>query len=257
MILNELGDSTAIESKSLTITHSGTESIEWLELGNGCICCSVRDAGVVAIEDLLTRQTSSGDGSPGIEYILLETSGLADPGRLVGTFWVDGGLESGLFLDGVVCVVDAWNLERTLATVPEGVELVEGGMVSEGSGEGLMTTAHLQISHADVVVLNKIDKFSDPKDVQRVIERVRGINGLARIEVTSFGKVAELKGTVLELHAYDDVDIASLDHHQGHHQSHGNGNGNEHGDGKDEKSHLDPVSPPHPNHKSVLSKLLI
>lgn len=49
-------------------------SEEFLELANGCLCCSIKDSGVAAIEKLMQRKGA-------FDYILLETTGLADPGR--------------------------------------------------------------------------------------------------------------------------------------------------------------------------------
>ena len=58
--------------KSMSIGQEGALYEEWLELRNGCLCCSVKDNGVRAIENLMVRSGS-------FDYILLETTGLADP----------------------------------------------------------------------------------------------------------------------------------------------------------------------------------
>jgi len=52
------------------------ESEEVLELANGCLCCSIKDSGVAAIEKLMQKKGA-------FDYILLETTGLADPGKLI------------------------------------------------------------------------------------------------------------------------------------------------------------------------------
>ena len=202
IILNEFGDSSDIE-KAMTISHAGAEVTEWLEVGNGCICCSVKDAGVQAIEQLVARlrvqerqRSTNGEiaagGGNGVDYILLETSGLADPGQLARVFWVDDGLGSSIYLDGIVVVVDAGNLVRSLAETTT------------------TTTAHLQIACADVVVVNKADLIP-PNDLEAVVDVVRGINGMAKIHKTSFGRIENLEGTVLDLKAYDDVDLQTLE----------------------------------------------
>lgn len=168
-----------------------------------------RDTGVAAIESLVTRRG-------GFDYIMLETSGLADPGNLVPLFWLDDELGSNIYLDGVVTLVDTKNILRSLdepSTTEENPEEAHRGLH--------LSTAHLQISHADVVILNKSDAVS-AEQLQVVEERVRGINGLAKIHVTQYGRIPKLDGVLLDLHAYDgleSLDVVSKGH-----------------------SHLDPVS---------------
>ncbi|KAL2361560.1 hypothetical protein RJZ56_005553 [Blastomyces dermatitidis] len=198
-IVTEFGDSIDIE-KSLTVNKDGQQVEEWLELANGCICCSVRDTGVVAIESLMERQGT-------FDYILLETTGLADPGNIAPLFWVDDGLGSTIYLDGIVTLVDGKNILRLLdEPAPAEVQGTHHGAV--------LTTAHLQISHADVIILNKSDLLT-AAELDKVKERVTSINGLAKIIVTDHSKVPNLEGTVLELHAYDnvtDVDFSEKGH---------------------------------------------
>lgn len=149
------------------------------------------------------------------DYILLETTGLADPGNLAPLFWVDEGLASTIYLDGIVTLIDAKNILKSLDD-PAGK--IEG---HEGDEHGpVMTTAHVQISHADVIVVNKTDLVSE-KELQAVQDRVRSINGLAKIHLTKESAVPQLEGYLLDLHAYDNV--VELDNSKGH-------------------SHLDPVS---------------
>lgn len=139
------------------------------------------------------------------DYILLETTGLADPGNLAPLFWVDDGLGSTIYLDGIVTLVDAKNILKSLDDVSG---TAEGHEVHEDGQGPLMTTAHVQISHADVVVINKSD-LVDAAQLDQVKARVQAINGLAKIHVTKQSAVPELEGFLLDLHAYDKVD--SLD----------------------------------------------
>ncbi|KAI4163295.1 MAG: hypothetical protein LQ342_003030 [Letrouitia transgressa] len=161
-----------------------------------------RDTGVAAIESLVTRRG-------GFDYIMLETSGLADPGNLVPLFWLDDELGSNIYLDGVVTLVDTKNILRSLdepSTTEENPEEAHRGLH--------LSTAHLQISHADVVILNKSDAVS-AEQLQVVEERVRGINGLAKIHVTQYGRIPKLDGVLLDLHAYDgleSLDVVSKGH---------------------------------------------
>ncbi|EEH41818.1 CobW domain-containing protein [Paracoccidioides lutzii Pb01] len=195
----EFGDSIDIE-KSITVNKGREQVEEWLELANGCICCSVRDTGVAAIESLMERQGT-------FDYILLETTGLADPGNIAPLFWVDDGLGSTIYLDGIVTLVDGKNILRLLnEPAPSEIQGIHHGEV--------LTTAHLQISHADVIILNKSDLIT-PAELEKVKERVTSINGVAKIIVTDRSKVPNLEGTVLEIHAYDnltDVDFSEKGH---------------------------------------------
>ncbi|TQV98729.1 hypothetical protein V2A60_007565 [Cordyceps javanica] len=189
VIMNEFGDSLDIE-KSLTVNKGDEKVEEWLEVGNGCICCSVKDTGVNAIESLMAKKGA-------FDYILLETTGLADPGNLAPLFWVDDGLGSTIYLDGIVTLVDAKNILKSLDDPNGKVE----GHDHDGHGP-VMTTAHVQISHADVIVINKADLVTE-QELQSVKDRIQSINGLAKIHVTEKSVVPELEGLLLDLHAYD------------------------------------------------------
>lgn len=211
VILNEFGNSGALgeviaTQKSLTVSRGGREQLEQdvLELANGCICCSVKDSGVNAIEQLMERRGEAFD------YVLLETTGLANPGNVAPMFWMDEGLGSTIYLDGIVTLVDAKNLLRSLDE-PVGGEAVGNGIGGDdGHGSGpLMSVAHLQISHADVVVVNKSDLVSTA-ELQEVQARVRAINAMAKIYVTQHSQVPRLEGLVLDLHAYDHVAAEEL-----------------------------------------------
>lgn len=135
------------------------------------------------------------------DYILLETTGLADPGNLAPLFWVDDGLGSTIYLDGIVTLVDAKNILRSLDDPAGKVE----GHDEHGDHGPLLTTAHVQISHADVIVINKSD-LVDTAQLEKVKARVQAINGLAKLHVTNQSAVPELEGLLLDLHAYDQVD---------------------------------------------------
>ncbi|PBP26044.1 CobW/HypB/UreG [Diplocarpon rosae] len=183
--------------KSLTVNKGGERVEEWLEVGNGY-------SGVAAIESLMEKKGA-------FDYILLETTGLAEPGNLAPLFWVDEGLGSTIYLDGIVTLVDAKNVLRSLDDpVQETIKTEE-----HDSHQGpAVTTAHLQISHADVIVINKSDLVSE-QELLSVKERVHAINGLAKIHVTSQGQVPQLEGFLLDLNAYGDVgalDVADKGH---------------------------------------------
>ncbi|KAK6383624.1 hypothetical protein LTS17_002916 [Exophiala oligosperma] len=195
-IVTEFGNTADIE-KSLTVNHGNQSTTEWIPLANGCICCSVKDSGVAALESLVERQQD-------FDYILLETTGVADPGNIAPMFWMDEGLGSSIYLDGIVTVVDAKNILKSLdEPTPEELPASEseGRAQHDHEKSPLLTTAHLQISHADVIILNKTDLVSTTK-LSEVQARITSINGLARLLPTSHSHVDSLSGTVLDLDAY-------------------------------------------------------
>ncbi|KAL2405901.1 Zinc-regulated GTPase metalloprotein activator 1 [Exophiala dermatitidis] len=197
----KFGNTADIE-KSLTVNQNNQATTEWIPLANGCICCSVKDSGVAALESLVERQRD-------FDYILLETTGVADPGNIAPMFWMDEGLGSSIYLDGIVTVVDAKNIlksldEPTPDELPQSddeVDKVDERKSGHHHSTPLLTTAHLQISHADVIILNKTDLVSDTQLVD-VRQRISSINGLARLFCTDHSRVDTLSGTVLDLHAY-------------------------------------------------------
>ncbi len=127
---------------------------EILELNNGCLCCRVRGDLIKSLTDLLRKQKRFG-------YVLIETTGLADPAPVVHTFKTSE-LVGRLRLDGVVTVVDARHFEKELSEAPEPAA---------------------QIAFADVILLNKTDLVS-AGDLERVQERIRRMNALAEVHRT-------------------------------------------------------------------------
>ncbi|EXJ57977.1 hypothetical protein A1O7_05400 [Cladophialophora yegresii CBS 114405] len=192
VILNEFGNTADIE-KSLTVNQGDQSSTEWIPLANGCICCSVKDSGVAALESLVERQKN-------FDYILLETTGVADPGNIAPMFWLDEGLGSSIYLDAIVTVVDAKNILRSLDE-PAPEEIPDDETADHEHNTPLLTTAHLQISHADTIILNKTDLVSDV-ELSAVEARISSINGVALMIPTSRSHVDNLSGTILDLEAY-------------------------------------------------------
>ncbi|KAK9475210.1 CobW/HypB/UreG, nucleotide-binding domain-containing protein [Dipodascopsis tothii] len=192
VIMNEFGDSMDIE-KSLSVYDNGKTYTEWLELGNGCLCCSVKDNGVAALEDLIEKQGN-------FDYILLETTGLADPGPIANMFWLDSQLASSIYLDGIVTVLDSLNIVANIDD--QSTDACHGGVSATGPTE-LTSVACIQIASADTIILNKLDLLeSRGMDKAEIVSRVRGINALAPIVETTFGHVQDLS-LILDIAAYE------------------------------------------------------
>jgi G3E family GTPase len=143
------------------------------------------------------------------DYILLETTGLADPGNIAPLFWVDEGLGSTIYLDGIVTLVDAKNILKSLDEAPAETVVHDTGVDHKHEGDEL-TTAHLQISHADVIVINKTD-LVPPSQLETVRARIQSINGLAKIHFTQRSQVPQLENFLLDLHAYDTIGVEELE----------------------------------------------
>uniref|UniRef100_A0A7N5K1M3 Putative COBW domain-containing protein 7 n=1 Tax=Ailuropoda melanoleuca TaxID=9646 RepID=A0A7N5K1M3_AILME len=157
VILNEFGEGSAVE-KSLAVSQNGELYEEWLELRNGCLCCSVKDNGLRAIENLMQKKGK-------FDYILLETTGLADPGAVASMFWVDAELGVDIYLDGIVTVVDS----------KYGLKHLE-----EEKPDGLINEASRQVALADIIIINKTDLVSE-EDLSKLRTAIRSINGLGKI----------------------------------------------------------------------------
>ena len=145
---------------------------EIFETANGCICCTVRGDLIRVLNQLRKRRDR-------FDYVLIETTGLADPGPVAQTFFVDEDLREEYQLDAIVALVDAAHIGGQLASVP---------------------TAADQIGFADVLLLNKTD-LVNAAELARTERELRAINGTARIVRT---QRAELPlAQVLDLGAFD------------------------------------------------------
>lgn len=197
VIVNEFGNLALVERSKLFKITEGLLLVDlWLDLGNGCLCCLVKDMGVAAIELLLQRSRNSFD------QVILETSGLADPGPIANMFWLDEGLGLQVGLDGVVCVVDGVN----------GLKYLQE--------EEAPTIAHMQIAHADVVVLNKMDVVEQMADSAAHLAALRlavtSINRGVKIVETRFSRIDRLLD-ILELHSFEQFTPTVPDAHAHQH----------------------------------------
>lgn len=166
-----------------------------------------RDSGVMALESLMERRGT-------FDYILLETTGLADPGNIAPVFWMDEGLGSSIYLDGIVTLVDAKNILHLLDE-PAPEEKAEAHNADHDHGSGpVLSMAHMQISHADVIILNKTDLVS-AQELEAIQDRISSINSVAKIHETDHSRTPQIEGVVLDLHAYDhlaDMDFSEKGH---------------------------------------------
>jgi G3E family GTPase len=129
---------------------------EVFEMNNGCVCCTVRGDLIRVVQGLVKRQTRAGAG---FDAIIIETTGLADPGPVAQTFFVDDDVKAKTRLDSVTTVVDAKHILLRLSDSREARE---------------------QIAFADQIVLNKTDLVS-ADDLRMIEARLHRLNPLAPI----------------------------------------------------------------------------
>ncbi|KAJ3303780.1 COBW domain-containing protein 1 [Kappamyces sp. JEL0829] len=200
VILNEFGESSGID-KSLTMGKDGTITEEWLELANGCFCCSIKDMGVKAIENLIKKNKD-------FDCVLLETTGLADPAPIASMFWLDEALQSELYLDGIVTVVDAKLISDYLGEAKEGGGINEATKYREGDAHN-----GRQIALADRIVLNKVD-LVDQATIEKAESNIRAINTVAKLNTAIRARVP--LDWIFDLHSFDHHQKDPFADHHGH-----------------------------------------
>lgn len=126
---------------------------EIFEMNNGCICCTVRGDLIRIISSLMKRRDQ-------FDHILIETTGLADPGPVIQTFFVDDDMKDKLTLNAIVALVDARHISLHLDSSEEAVK---------------------QIAFADSILLNKTD-LATPAELDALEARIKAINGVAKLQ---------------------------------------------------------------------------
>jgi G3E family GTPase len=145
---------------------------EIFEMNNGCICCTVRGDLIRILGQLLKRRDK-------FDYILVETTGLADPGPVAQTFFGDAEMKEAFRLDGIVTLVDAKHISLHLHDAPEAKE---------------------QIAFADRILLNKCDLVSE-SELADLEYRIHAINAVAQIHRTTKANLPVAQ--VIDIHAFD------------------------------------------------------
>jgi len=147
-----------------------------IEMNNGCVCCSVRGDLVRILGDLAERRRA---GRVHFERVIIETTGLADPGPVAQTFFVEEYIAAQYRLDAIITVVDALHGASQLDRHHEAQE---------------------QVGFADRLLLSKTD-LVEPARTTALAERLRRMNPRAPIQAVHFGEVDVAR--ILDLHAFD------------------------------------------------------
>ncbi|MET0507068.1 MAG: GTP-binding protein [Burkholderiaceae bacterium] len=165
-----------------------------VEMNNGCICCTVRGDLVRILNDLKARRDK---GELEFDRVVIETTGLAAPGPVAQTFFIDDDIADSYLLDAVITVVDAKHGAAQLEQHKEAQE---------------------QVGFADRILMSKTDLVS--KEEQEALrQRLTRINPRAPIKPVQFGnaevaEVLDLKGFNLNAILEIDPDFLDNDEHE-------------------------------------------
>lgn len=157
VLVNEFGE-IGIDNELIVQAESSDDSM--VELSNGCICCTINNDLVEAVYRILERRDR-------VDYLVVETTGLADPLPVALTF-LGTELRDMTRLDSIVTVVDAANYSLDLFN-------------SEA--------AHNQIAYGDIILLNKVDLIPDEADLDALEVKIRDVKEGARILRTTQSQV--------------------------------------------------------------------
>jgi G3E family GTPase len=145
-----------------------------VEMNNGCICCTVRGDLIRILGDLKEKRDT---GALSFDRVVIETTGMADPGPVAQTFFTDEEIGGYYLLDSILTLVDAKHAEKQLDEFHEAQE---------------------QVGFADKVLMSKTDLVSET-EVERLAERIKRMNPRAPIKPVHFGnapleEVLDLRG---------------------------------------------------------------
>ena len=204
LIINEFGDLGIDQDVLQGCGDTACDETDIVELANGCICCTVADDFVPAIEALLARE-------PAPDHILIETSGLALPKPLVAAFnWPE--IRTRLTVDGVVAVVDGPALaEGRFADDEDALQAQREADEMLDHESPLAEVFEDQIGCADMVILNKSDLLAANGAEEGAARMQPHLRPGARIVKAAHGRVPP--DLLLGLEAGAEADLASRRSH--------------------------------------------
>ncbi|MGM9985695.1 MAG: CobW family GTP-binding protein [Bacillaceae bacterium] len=167
VIVNEIG-AIGIDHQLVVQTDEDV-----IEMTNGCVCCTFREDLIITLQKLNTLRK---EGKQQFDGVILETTGMANPGPIISSFFLDEAVNKAYAINGVVTVVDGFHIKKHL----------EKGMEAEE-----------QLAFADIIIVNK-EELLTPNQKKVLLAHLREYNVSARIEFAT----------------YCDVDISALLHIQ-------------------------------------------
>jgi cobalamin biosynthesis protein CobW len=211
VLVNEFGDLGFDGSFIAGCGIAGCSEEDIVELPNGCICCTVADDFVPALESLLNRPNPP-------EHIIIETSGLALPKPLVTAFnWP--AIRSRVTVDGVVAVVDGPAVASGMfADDPEALAAQRAADTAVDHDNPLEEVFEDQLLCADLILLNKTDQMADA-DRARVLADIAGhLPRAVKVVETAHGRVDP--AALLGLAAAAEADLAARPSHHDAEEEH-------------------------------------
>eukprot|EP00798_Chlamydomonas_sp_ICE-L_P005796 gene5796-6077_t len=184
VIMNEYGENVE-DASFITDEESAPALGGWVSVANGCMCCRVKGEFVAAVESLMAIEPRTFD------YILVESTGLANPGPIASALWSDKDIGGGVELDAIITVVDAVNINRQL---------------HDPRPKGIVNEAQVQIAYADLILLNKMD-LCDEESIIRSEADIRAINSTVPILHTTHCDVDLAHVFYRKLFAADALDV--------------------------------------------------
>ena len=205
VLVNEFGE-IGIDNDLIVTTDE-----DMVELSNGCICCSINDELMEAVERVIERPEP-------LDYIVVETTGLADPLPVAMTF-LGSELRDQTRLDSIITLIDAENFNDVVLDTEVG---------------------RAQVIYGDILLLNKCDLVSEER-LEAVEQQLRAVKNDARILRSVKGEVPLALLLSVGLFESDKVsssaDGPSNGHEHGHDHSQGHDHGHDHGHHHHSHSH--------------------
>jgi G3E family GTPase len=210
VIENEFGEEN-IDSDIL-VTDSKEQIVQ---MSNGCICCTIREDLRETLTLLAERKRK---GELDFDRVVIETTGLADPGPVAQTFFMDDEIAESYLLDSILTLVDAKHAAQQLNDRQE---------------------ARRQVGFADMIFISKTDLVAQD-ETEALMHRLKHMNPRAPQKAVHFGevgldKVFDLRGFNLNAKLDIDPDFLQADAHAGH--DHGHDHDHEHGAHCDHPAH--------------------
>ena len=177
-----------------------------IQMNNGCVCCTIREDLRTTLADLAAKRRK---GELNFDRVVIETTGLADPGPVAQTFFMDDEIAESYLLDSILTLVDAKHAESQL---------------------DLRQEARRQVGFADQIFISKTDLVATD-EVDALVHRLKHMNPRAPMQRVHFGEVPiasvfDLKGFNLNAKLEIDPEFLAADAHDHSHHGHDQG---EHG----------------------------
>jgi G3E family GTPase len=212
VIENEFGEEN-IDNEILSVNTQ--EQI--IQMSNGCVCCSIREDLRSTLADLAEKRRT---GALDFDRVVIETTGLADPGPVAQTFFMDDEIAESFLLDSILTLVDAKHANQQLDARQE---------------------ARRQVGFADQIFISKTDLVA-PQEVQALAHRLKHMNPRAPHKAVHFGEVSigevfDLRGFNLNATLEVDPDFLNAEGEQGHDHDHHHDHDHAHGEHCDHPHH--------------------